>query len=47
VRSVEMTDIVEMLAAANYDSTLVNGVGLTFSHVMHGRKVPFADLSED
>lgn len=45
--SVAMTDVVEMLSESNYDSTLVNGIGLTFSHIMHGRKIPFADLSDD
>ena len=46
-RSVEMTDVVEMLADAKYDSTMVNGTSLTLSHVMHGRKIPFANTSED
>lgn len=45
--SVAMTDVVEMLSESNYDSTMVNGIGLTFSHIMHGRKIPFADLSDD
>jgi 3-hydroxyisobutyrate dehydrogenase-like beta-hydroxyacid dehydrogenase len=45
--SVAMTDIAEMLAESGYDSTMVNGIGLTFSHIMHGRKIPFADLTED
>ena len=45
--SVAMTDVVEMLSESNYDSTLVNGIGLTFSHIMHGRKIPFADLSDN
>lgn len=45
--SVAMTDVVEMLSESNYDSTLVNGIGLTFSHIMHGRKIPYADLSDD
>jgi len=47
VRSVELTDLAEMLAEANYDSTMLSGMGLTFSHVMHGRKIPYADLSDD
>jgi 3-hydroxyisobutyrate dehydrogenase-like beta-hydroxyacid dehydrogenase len=46
-RSVEMSDISELLSESNYDSTMVNGIGLTYSHVMHGRKIPFADLSDD
>lgn len=46
-RSVEMGDVVEMLAEAGYDSTMVNGISLTMSHIMHGRRVPFADLSGD
>lgn len=44
--SVEMGDVVEMLTDANYDSTMVNGISLTFSHVMHGRRIPFADLND-
>jgi 3-hydroxyisobutyrate dehydrogenase-like beta-hydroxyacid dehydrogenase len=46
-RSVEMTDVVEMLADSKYDSTMVNGVSLTLSHVMHGRKIPFAKPTDD
>jgi len=46
-RSVELTNVGEMLAEAGYESTTLNGIGLTLSHVMHGRKIPFADLSED
>jgi L-threonate 2-dehydrogenase len=45
--SVEMGDVVEMLAEFGYESTTVNGIALTLSHVMHGRKIPFADLSDD
>jgi L-threonate 2-dehydrogenase len=45
-RSVEVGDISEVLAEAGYESTMLNGMGLTFSHIMHGRKIPFADLSE-
>jgi 3-hydroxyisobutyrate dehydrogenase-like beta-hydroxyacid dehydrogenase len=46
-KSVEMADVVEMLSEAKYDSTMVNGIELTLSHVIHGRKIPFADLSDD
>jgi putative dehydrogenase len=45
--SVAMADIAETLASSGYESTMVNGIGLTFSHIMHGRKIPFADLTED
>lgn len=45
-RSVEIGDISELFAEAGYESSMLNGMGLTFSHVMHGRKIPFADLSE-
>ncbi|MEY2945606.1 MAG: hypothetical protein RL243_358 [Actinomycetota bacterium] len=45
--SVEMGDVVEMLAEAGYESTMANGISLTLSHIMHGRKIPFANLSED
>ena len=44
--SVEMGDVAEMLAEFGYESTIVNGIALTLSHVMHGRRIPFADLSE-
>lgn len=46
-RSVEMTDIAELFTASDYESTMVNGIGLTMSHIMHGRKVPFANLDDD
>ena len=45
--SVEMGDVAEMLAEFGYESTKVNGIALTLSHVMHGRRIPFADLSGD
>ncbi len=45
--TVELTDMLEMLAESGHESTMANAIGLTMSHVMHGRKVPFADLSDD
>ncbi len=43
-RSVEMADVVEMLSDAEYESTTVRGVELTLSRVIHGVRVPFAEL---
>lgn len=43
-RSVEVGELSEFLAEAGYESSMLNGMGLTFSHIMHGRKIPFAEL---
>lgn len=43
-RSVEMADVLEMLTDAGYESTMVRGVELTLSRVIHGVRVPFAEL---
>lgn len=43
-RSVEMADVVEMLSDAEYESTMVRGVELTLSRVIHGVRIPFAEL---
>ena len=43
-RSVEMSDVVEMLSDAGYESTMVRGVELTLSRIIHGVRVPFAEL---
>ncbi|MFM2351596.1 MAG: hypothetical protein RL096_77 [Actinomycetota bacterium] len=42
--SVEMADLVEMLSEAGHESTMVRGVELTLSRVIHGVRVPFAEL---
>lgn len=42
-RSVEMADVAEMLSDANYESTMVRGVELTLSRVIHGTGIPFAE----
>ena len=42
-RSVEMADVAEMLSDANYESTMVRGVELTLSKVIHGTRIPFAE----
>jgi len=42
VQSVEMTNLVETLADQGYESTMASGISLTLSHMMHGKKVPFA-----
>jgi hypothetical protein len=39
-----MADVVEMLSDAEYESTTVRGVELTLSRVIHGVRVPFAEL---
>jgi putative dehydrogenase len=43
-RSVEMADVVEMLSDVEYESTMVRGVELTLSRVIHGVRIPFAEL---
>ena len=43
-RQVEMADVVEMLSDADYDSTMTRGVEITLSQVVHGKKIPFAEL---
>ena len=45
--SVEISEVIEMLATSHYESTMVNSIELTLSHVIHGRKIPFADLDRD
>lgn len=42
--SVEMADLVEMLTESGHESTMVRGVELTLSRVIHGVRVPFAEL---
>ena len=43
-RSVEMADVLEMLSDSGYESTMVRGVELTLSRVIHGVRVPFAEI---
>lgn len=43
-QSVEMADISETLTDAGYESTMIRGVELTLSRVIHGVRVPFAEL---
>ena len=45
--SVEISEVIEMLATSHYESTVVNSIELTLSHVIHGRKIPFAELDRD
>lgn len=42
--SVQMADVVEMLSEAGHESTMVRGVELTLSRVIHGVRIPFAEL---
>lgn len=43
-RSVEIADVTEMLSDAGYDSTMIRGVEITLSRVIHGKRIPFAEL---
>ena len=41
-RQIEMMDVTEMLAEVGYQSTMVDGVALTYSRILHGKKIPFS-----
>jgi L-threonate 2-dehydrogenase len=41
-RQIEMMDVSEMLNEAGYQSTMVDGVALTYSRILHSKKVPFS-----
>ncbi len=43
-QSVEIAEVVEMLSDAGYESTMIRGIELTLSRVIHGVRVPFAEL---
>ncbi len=43
--SVEIADVVEMLSDAKYESTMVRAIELTLSRVIHGVRVPFAEIN--
>jgi len=41
-RQIEMMDVSEMLNESGYQSTMVDGVALTYSRILHGTKIPFS-----
>lgn len=41
-RQIEMMDVAEMLNETGYQSTMVDGVALTYSRILHSKKVPFS-----
>ena len=43
-RQIEMMDVTEMLAEIGYQPTMVDGVALTYSRILHSKKIPFSNL---
>jgi 3-hydroxyisobutyrate dehydrogenase-like beta-hydroxyacid dehydrogenase len=41
-RQIEMMDVTEMLGEVGYQSTMVDGVALTYSRILHSTKIPFS-----
>lgn len=41
-RQIEMMDVNEMLGEVGYQSTMVDGVALTYSRILHSKKIPFS-----
>jgi 3-hydroxyisobutyrate dehydrogenase-like beta-hydroxyacid dehydrogenase len=41
-RQIEMMDVAEMLNETGYQSTMVDGVALTYSRILHSKKIPFS-----
>lgn len=41
-RQIEMMDVAEMLNDTGYQSTMVDGVALTYSRILHSKKIPFS-----
>lgn len=41
-RQIEMMDVTEMLTDAGYQPTMVDGVALTYSRILHSKKIPFS-----
>ena len=41
-RQIEMMDVTEMLNDTGYQSTMVDGVALTYSRILHSKKIPFS-----
>jgi putative dehydrogenase len=44
-RQIEMMDVSEMLNETGYQSTMLDGVALTYSRILHSKKIPFSNLS--
>jgi 3-hydroxyisobutyrate dehydrogenase-like beta-hydroxyacid dehydrogenase len=42
-KTIEMTDVTEMLVEVGYQSTMVHNILATLSQLMHGKKIPFSD----
>ena len=45
-RTVEMSDVTEMLVEAGYESTMVHSILATLSQVMHGKKIPYSEQED-
>lgn len=41
-RQIEMMDVTEMLNETGYQSTMVDGVALTYSRILHSKRIPFS-----
>ena len=41
-RQIEMMDVTEMLNEVGYQSTMVDGVALTYSRILHSKKIPYS-----
>ena len=44
--TVEMSNLTALLVGAGYESTTVHGMLATFSQVMHGKRIPFAEIDK-
>lgn len=41
-RQIEMMDVNEMLGDVGYQSTIIDGVALTYSRILHSKRIPFS-----
>jgi 3-hydroxyisobutyrate dehydrogenase-like beta-hydroxyacid dehydrogenase len=41
-QQIEMMDVVEMLGEAGYASSTIEAVGVNYSRILHGKKIPFS-----
>ena len=41
-RQIEMMDVTELLNEVGYQSTMVDGVALTYSRILHSKKIPYS-----
>jgi hypothetical protein len=44
--TVEMSNLTALLVGAGYESTTVHAMLATFSQVMHGKRIPFAEIDK-